>query len=102
MVRRDVGAEMSAVQMILNLGGFTPDETGEFLVARGDDAPAAPAMPPPFGRRRGARPSAQLPIQSLPGYDPRLQCRPLALDEVAFANANEATCASRLILIGSV
>lgn len=38
VVRRDVGAEMSSVQEILNLGGFSVDETGEFLVARTDDA----------------------------------------------------------------
>ncbi len=38
VVRRDVGAEMVAVQMVLNLGGFGVDETGEWLVARGDDA----------------------------------------------------------------
>jgi superfamily II DNA or RNA helicase len=38
IVRRDVGAEMSGVQEILNLGGFSADEMGEFLVARGDDA----------------------------------------------------------------
>ncbi|HEX7477539.1 MAG TPA: SNF2-related protein [Polyangiales bacterium] len=38
VVRRDVGAEMASVQLILNLGGFSVDETGELLVARGDDA----------------------------------------------------------------
>jgi superfamily II DNA or RNA helicase len=38
VVRRDVGAEMAAVQEILNLGGFSVDETGEFLVVRGDDS----------------------------------------------------------------
>jgi superfamily II DNA or RNA helicase len=38
VVRRDVGAEMAAVQMVLNLGGFAADETGEYLAARGDDA----------------------------------------------------------------
>jgi hypothetical protein len=38
VVRRDVGSEMSAVQEIYNLGGFSVDETGEFLVARTDDA----------------------------------------------------------------
>ena len=38
VVRRDVGAEMSAVQEIYNLGGFSVDETGEFLTARTDDA----------------------------------------------------------------
>src|SRR5690606_25027570 len=37
VVRRDVGAEMAAVQSLLNLG-FTPDEAGEALVARGDAA----------------------------------------------------------------
>lgn len=38
VVRRDVGAEMAAVQEILNLGGFSVDETGEYLVVRGDDS----------------------------------------------------------------
>ena len=38
VVRRDIGAEMASVQEVLNLGGFTPDETGEYLIARGDDA----------------------------------------------------------------
>jgi hypothetical protein len=38
VVRRDIGTEMAAVQDVLNLGGFTPDETGESLSARGDDA----------------------------------------------------------------
>jgi superfamily II DNA or RNA helicase len=38
VVRREVGAEMAAVQEILNLGGFSVDETGEYLMARGDDA----------------------------------------------------------------
>jgi len=38
VVRRDVGAEMAAVQEVLNLGGFTVDEAGEYLVARGDDS----------------------------------------------------------------
>ncbi|HET8937114.1 MAG TPA: SNF2-related protein [Polyangiales bacterium] len=38
VVRRDIGAEMASVQEILNLGGFSVDETGEFLVARTDDA----------------------------------------------------------------
>jgi superfamily II DNA or RNA helicase len=37
VVRRDVGAEMSAVQELMNLG-FDVDEAGEGLVARGDDA----------------------------------------------------------------
>lgn len=37
VVRRDVGAEMSAVQTLLNLG-FEVDESGEWLLARGDDA----------------------------------------------------------------
>jgi len=37
VVRRDVGAEMSAIQLLMNLG-FTPDESGEELVARGSDA----------------------------------------------------------------
>ena len=37
VVRRDVGAEMSAVQELMNLG-FEVDETGEALLARGDDA----------------------------------------------------------------
>lgn len=39
VVRRDVGAEMAAVQAVMNLG-FEPDESGEELVARGDDAVA--------------------------------------------------------------
>ncbi|MGD8860894.1 MAG: SNF2-related protein [Myxococcales bacterium] len=39
VVRRDVGAEMGAVQAILNLG-FEVDEDGEELVARGDEAVA--------------------------------------------------------------
>ena len=38
VVRRDVGAEMAAVQEVLNLGGFTVDEGGEYLLARTDDA----------------------------------------------------------------
>jgi superfamily II DNA or RNA helicase len=38
VVRRDVGAEMAGIQEILNLGGFSVDESGEFLVVRGDDA----------------------------------------------------------------
>ncbi len=38
VVRRDVGSEMVAVQQVLSLGGFAVDETGELLVARGDDA----------------------------------------------------------------
>jgi superfamily II DNA or RNA helicase len=38
VVRREIGAEMAAVQEVLNLGGFSVDETGEFLVVRGDDA----------------------------------------------------------------
>jgi superfamily II DNA or RNA helicase len=38
VVRRDVGGEMAAVQEILNLGGFSADETGEFLTVRGDDS----------------------------------------------------------------
>jgi len=38
VVRRDVGAEMAAVQDVLNLGGFSSDETAESLIARGDDA----------------------------------------------------------------
>ena len=37
VVRRDVGAEMAAVQRLLNLG-FEPDEAKEGLVATGDDA----------------------------------------------------------------
>jgi len=37
VVRRDVGAEMAAVQQLLNLG-FEPDEAKEGLVATGDDA----------------------------------------------------------------
>lgn len=37
VVRRDVGAEMAAVQQLLNLK-FVVDENGEDLVARGDDA----------------------------------------------------------------
>ena len=37
VVRRDVGAEMSAVQKLLNLG-FTPDEAREGLEVHGDDA----------------------------------------------------------------
>ncbi len=39
VVRRDVGAEMAAVQALLSQR-FTPDEAGEGLVARGDDAVA--------------------------------------------------------------
>lgn len=37
VVRRDVGTEMAAVQALLSQG-FTPDEDGETLVARGDAA----------------------------------------------------------------
>ncbi len=37
VVRRDVGAEMAAVQEVMNLG-FEVDESGEALSARGDDA----------------------------------------------------------------
>jgi superfamily II DNA or RNA helicase len=37
VVRRDVGAEMAAVQTMLNLG-FTPDDAREGLVAHGDTA----------------------------------------------------------------
>lgn len=37
VVRRDVGAEMASVQRLLSLG-FEPDESGEGLEAKGDDA----------------------------------------------------------------
>ena len=37
VVRRDVGAEMAGIQQLLNLG-FEVDESGEELVAEGDDA----------------------------------------------------------------
>jgi superfamily II DNA or RNA helicase len=37
VVRRDVGAEMAAVQQVMNLG-FEVDESGEALVATGDEA----------------------------------------------------------------
>ncbi|HJL18063.1 MAG TPA: SNF2-related protein, partial [Sandaracinaceae bacterium LLY-WYZ-13_1] len=39
VVRRDVGAEMAAVQQLLN-EGFEPDESGDGLEAKGDDAVA--------------------------------------------------------------